>query len=216
VNGRQVGRHTREEGAPTMLIAGIKSRPVYTTLAPDLGGRYHLLVGQGSGGDALLRLLEAMPAGADTHVLYATESLSGTNKREELRARGLSDLRVFTTQAETVVALDRTLAACVMGTRLYAAGSESFIGSAVQVAMKYNLNGDEVQREHCGSAARRVYCIHCKASNQNVQKNIVKCAGCGRNLLVRDHYSRRLGAYMGVMADAEAPDDLPPTQEIFV
>ena len=31
-----------------MLITGIKSRPIYTTLAPDLGGRFHLLVGQGA------------------------------------------------------------------------------------------------------------------------------------------------------------------------
>ncbi len=29
---------------------------------------------------------------------------------------------------------------------------------------------------------------------------------------MRDHYSRRLAAYMGVMADAEAPGELPPSQ----
>jgi hypothetical protein len=43
----------------------------------------------------------------------------------------------------------------------------------------------------------------------------VKCAGCGRHLFVRDHYSRRLAAYMGVMADAEAPGELPPIEEVF-
>jgi DNA-directed RNA polymerase subunit RPC12/RpoP len=199
-----------------MLITGIKSRPIYTALAPDLGGRYHLLVGQGSGGDALLRLLQEMPAGADIHVLYATESLSGTDRSEALVARGLSDFRIFATLTEVSVALDQTLAGCVMGTRLYIAGSESFIGSAVRVAMKYNLNGDEVQRELCGSAARRVYCIHCKAANENVTTNIVKCPGCGSHLLVRDHYSRRLAAYMGVMVDAEAPGELPPIKVVFV
>src|SRR5262249_27061056 len=102
-----------------------------------------------------------------------------------------------------------------MGTRLYVAGSESFLGSAVRVALKYNLNSDEVQCAHCGSAARRVYCIHCKASNEGGKTNIVKCAGCGRHLFVRDHYSRRLAAYMGVRADAEAPGELPPIQEVF-
>ena len=102
-----------------------------------------------------------------------------------------------------------------MGTRLYVAGSESFLGSSVRVALKYNLNCDEVQCEHCGSAARRVYCVHCKASNEGVKTNIVKCAGCGRHLLVRDHYSRRLAAYMGVMADAEVPGELPPIREVF-
>ena len=198
-----------------MLITGIKSRPMYTTLQPDLGGRYHLLAGQGSGGEALLRLLGRMPQGADVHILYATESLSGRDWSDTLRAHRRLDLHVFPKQAEAVAALDRTLSGCVMGTRLYVAGSESFIGSTVQVAMRYNLNTDEVQREHCGSAARRVYCIHCKASNENVRTSIVKCVGCGRHLLVRDHYSRRLAAYMGVMADAEAPGVLPPVEEVF-
>ena len=44
-----------------MLVTGIKSRPIYTTLSPDPCGRYHFLIGQGSGGDALLRLLKEMP-----------------------------------------------------------------------------------------------------------------------------------------------------------
>ncbi len=198
-----------------MLITGIKSRPVYHLLAPDLSGRYHLLVAQGSGGAAVLRLLDAMPSQADVHVLYAQESFSGRDDSAALRAWGQVDLQVFATQAQAIAALNQSLAGCVMGTRLYIAGSESFIGSAVLVAMNYNLNADEVQREHCGSSARRVYCIHCNSVNENVTTNIVKCLGCGRHLLIRDHYSRRLGAYMGVMADAEPPGELPPIVEAF-
>jgi dimethylamine monooxygenase subunit C len=60
-----------------------------------------------------------------------------------------------------------------------------------------------------------VYCVHCRASNEGVTTNVVRCGGCGRHLLVRDHYSRRLAAYMGVMADAEAPGELPPVREVF-
>lgn len=198
-----------------MTFAGIKSRPVYRRLAPDLGGRYHLLAGQGAGGAALLKLLDGLLREADVHVLYAQESRSGNDRSEALRLRGLADLRVFATQAEAVSALDHALAVAVMGTRLYIAGSESFIGSAVQVAHVYNLNADEVQSEHCGTAARRVYCVHCQAANEDVTTNIVTCRGCGRHLLVRDHYSRRLAAYMGVMADAESPGELPPIVEVF-
>ena len=44
-----------------MLITGIKSRPTYAPLEPDLRGRTHVLVGQGSGGAALLRLLARLP-----------------------------------------------------------------------------------------------------------------------------------------------------------
>ena len=182
----------------------IKSRPVYTTLQPDPGGRHHVLVGEGSGGAALLRLLAQMPPGTDIRVLCAGDS-----------PPDVAGLRLFPTEAELLAELDRALSGCVMGTRLYAAGSESFLGSAVRAALEYNLNRDEVQCEHCGSAARRVYCVHCKASNESVTTNVVKCTGCGRHLLVRDHYSRRLAAYMGVMADAEAPSELPPIREGF-
>src|SRR5262245_31732356 len=187
-----------------MAMPDIKSRPVYTTLHPDANGRHHVLVGQGSGGAALLRLVAQMPPGTDVRVLYAGESPPDVERT-----------RLFPTAAELLAELDRTLATCVMGARLYLAGSESFLGSAVQVAQKYNLNRDEIQCQHCGSGARRVYCIHCKASNEGVTTNIVKCAGCGRHLFVRDHYSRRLAAYMGVMADAEAPGELPPIREVF-
>jgi ferredoxin-NADP reductase len=198
-----------------MLITGIRSRPTYTTLVPDLAGRYHLLTGQGSGGAALLRLLQALPETADFHVIYASESRSGKDFRDELRRRCRTNLSLLATQGEAVAAVDRTLSGCKMGTRLYVAGSESFIGSIVQTTARYNLNADEVQRERCGSSARRVYCVHCRTSNEDVTTNIVKCVGCARNLLVRDHYSRRLGAYMGVMADAETPGVLPPIVEVF-
>ncbi len=198
-----------------MLITGIKSRPVYAALAPDPGGRFHLLVGQGSGGAALLRLLGALPPASALGVIYSAESFTERDLSESLRSADPSDTRVVATDAEAVAELDGALAGCVMGTRLYVAGSESFIGSVVRVALRYNLNEDEVQREHCGSAARRVYCVHCRVSNEGVTTNVVQCGGCGRHLLVRDHYSRRLAAYMGVMADAEVPGELPPVREVF-
>jgi hypothetical protein len=102
-----------------------------------------------------------------------------------------------------------------MGTRLYVAGPESFMGLVMRIAREFNLNKDEVRAEECGSSARRVYCIHCRRSMENVTTNIVKCLDCDRWLLVRDHYSSRLAAYMGVMIDAEAPGELPPVKEAF-
>src|SRR5262245_65848224 len=102
-----------------MSVPGIKSRPVYATLRPDLGGRHHLLVGQGSGGAALPRLLAQMPPGTDALVLYAGDS-----------PPDVAGLRLVPTEAELLAELDCTLSGCVMGTRLYVAGSESFLGSA--------------------------------------------------------------------------------------
>ena len=103
-----------------------------------------------------------------------------------------------------------------MGTRLYVAGPESFIGLVMKIALEFNLNKDEIRAEECGTLERRVYCIHCRVTTENVRTNIVRCVECDRWLLVRDHYSRRLAAYMGVMVDAEAPGELPQLVEVFL
>ncbi len=70
-----------------------------------------------------------------------------------------------------------------MGTRLYVAGPESFIGLGMKIALEFNLNKDEIRAEECGTLARRVYCIHCRATTENVRTNIVSCVGCARWLL---------------------------------
>ena len=39
----------------------------------------------------------------------------------------------------------------LMGTRLYVAGPESFIGLAMKIALEFNLNKDEIRAEECGT-----------------------------------------------------------------
>src|SRR5262245_45412180 len=116
-----------------MLITGIKSRPVYRTLTPDLTGRCHVLAAQGTGGQAVLRFLDQMPTWDAVHVLYARESISGNNCSVALTERGLAGLQIMPTQTQALEALHQTLTDCVMGTRLYLAGSESFLASTLQV-----------------------------------------------------------------------------------
>ncbi len=198
-----------------MLITGVKSRPLYQPLRFDAAGRFHLVVGQGDGGRALLRLLGEMPVSVMRRVIYTGESLTKCDVSDELRTQSPEHLTLLPTQAAALRELDAAVAAGRMGTRLYVAGSESFIGAVEQIAARYNLQPDELQREHLGSQARRVYCIHCQASLEDVTTNVVRCTGCGRQLIVRDHYSRRLAAFMGVMADAEAPGILPAVREAF-
>lgn len=106
-----------------MLTTGIKSRPVYTTIHADPGGRFHLLVGEGSGGEALLRLLGELTAESGVRVIYAGESFTGRNLNESIRAAGRPDTHILPTQAEAPAELYLTLTGCLMGTRLYVAGS---------------------------------------------------------------------------------------------
>jgi hypothetical protein len=210
-----------------MLITGIKSKPVYAPLSADTRGRFHLMLGVGAGGEALLRVLGEMQDAAPqalgaTRVLFVSDTQSaaqpadGAGTVAKFESLGLEDIRVFAGAAALLTEFKSILERSVMGTRLYVAGPESFIGLAMQIAFHFNLNKDEIRAEEMGTLARRVHCVHCRAQTEEVRTNIVRCVGCGLWLLVRDHYSRRLAAYMGVMADAEAPGELPEIREVFL
>jgi hypothetical protein len=202
-----------------MLVTGIKSKPVYAPLRADLGGRYHLMLGMGPGADALLRVLAeiqgtALPALQKTRVLLVPDA-GAPLMTVPFDHLGLCLVSPFPDTASLLEAFRLVLDESLMGTRLYVAGPESFIGLAMKIALEFDLNKDEIRAEEVGTLARRVYCIHCRTTTENVRTNIVSCAGCARWLLVRDHYSRRLAAYMGVMVDAEAPGELPQVMEVY-
>ena len=199
-----------------MLITGIKSRPVYDRLQPMAGGLRHFVVGQGSGGAAMLRLIgEMTPAQRQAStLLYSTESFSGHNRLDELRQLEVGNLQVFDSNRALIDGLRQLLETAHMGTRLYLSGSESFIGTAMQVANAVDLNRDEVLREHSGTLVRRVWCAHCDTYTENVTHRVFTCPGCQLNLVVRDHYSRRLAAFQAVKADAEVPGELPAAEEL--
>jgi len=204
-----------------VLVTGIKSKPVYAPLSADTGGRTHLLLGLGEGGEPLLRILEELRqskprALAQTRVLYTAGPDGPATQAAAFEAMGAAESRFFEGSAALLESFRGTLERSLMGTRLYVAGPESFIGLAMKIALEFNLNEDEIRAQECGTLARRVRCIHCRETTENVRTNIVRCVGCARWLLVRDHYSRRHAAYMGVMVDAEVPGDLPPIREIFL
>jgi hypothetical protein len=208
-----------------MLVTGIKSKPVYAPLRADFGGRTHLMLGRDAGLQPLLRVLAELRAEdpgalARTRVLF-TPGRGTSGAAAEARAdaafnaAGVAEVRAYDNAHALLDDYRRALDAASMGLRLYVAGPESFIGLAMKIALEFNLNQDEIRAEECGTRARRVRCVHCRETTEDVTTNIVRCVGCARWLLVRDHYSRRLAAYMGVMVDAEAPGELPPIQEAF-
>jgi hypothetical protein len=218
-----------------MLVTGIKSKPVYAPLQADIRGRYHLMVGMGVGADPLLRVIAEMRAAAEaslknTRVLFvpgpeaggarapgaAVPDARAASGGQQFETAAVADVQLFRSTPALLERFRSVLEQSLMGTRLYVAGPESFIGLVMKIALEFNLNKDEIRAEECGTLARRIYCIHCRATTEDVRTNIVRCIGCERWLLVRDHYSRRLAAYMGVMADAEAPGELPAIKEVFL
>jgi hypothetical protein len=204
-----------------MLITGIRSKPVYAPLQPDLGGRYHVMVGHGVGAGPLARLIgdfrtQAPDALSRTRVWYVTDAAATQDDARSLQAGGVGELRTFDAVDPLLTDLSASLDQALMGTRLYVAGPESFMGLVMRIAHGFNLAQDEVRAEECGSLARRVHCIHCRDTMENVRTNVVECRSCHRWLIVRDHYSRRFAAYMGVMVDAEVPGERPEIKEVFV
>jgi hypothetical protein len=59
-----------------------------------------------------------------------------------------------------------------------------------------------------------VRCVHCQTLLDDVTMSLVDCTGCGATLFVRDHFSARLAAFMGVKVDAELPGELPDAEAL--
>ncbi len=118
-----------------MSASGIKSKPVYSPLRADVGGRYHVMLGGGVGGVALLRVLreleQAAPAGLrQTHVLFAPGaairdagvpnpvSNDASETLERLRRTELAGLRLFDDTTRLLAEFRALFEQSLMGTRL--------------------------------------------------------------------------------------------------
>lgn len=201
---------------------GVKSKPEYRELAFDENATRHVLLAEGAGGEALIRVLEqAARRGCDDDsafvpfdVLYLPRADADLSERLQAQTFGV-DTVAHSDRRGLESALRQVLMTAVMGTRLYAAGSEAFVWACVNVAREAGIDDDEVQRERCGTLARPVQCVHCKATDPAVTTNIYVCPGCGLHVFVRDHFSRRLGLYQSVCVDAEAPGEVPAIEEVY-
>jgi hypothetical protein len=191
------------------------SRPVYGTLSPQ-PGKHHLFIADAAGASAILDLAKKVPADffAGAHIMLIAGG-SDTQGAEALKALKPDQFYQGPSFASALPRLRQTLTNAHMGMRLYLSGSEGLIGQAMQVAVEAGIDHRSIQTEHRGTLARRVQCVHCKGITENVTTQPVTCAHCGLVLLVRDHYSRRIAAFQGVCINAEDPNDIPPTEEIF-
>lgn len=189
----------------------IRSRPVYAPLEPR-PGRLHLMVADGEGAEALVELVakasDRSGLLAAAHVIYAPGP-NGTDLSARLEGVGARQFFRAPTIPALLPRLRRVLADAHMGTQFYLAGTEGLIGQAEREIMATGFPFAAIQKEHRGSALRRVQCVHCKGITENVATDPFKCSHCGLNLFVRDHYSRRIAAFQGVNIDAEEPGEVP-------
>jgi dimethylamine monooxygenase subunit C len=198
--------------AKTVFPLAIKSRPVYGVLEPRSGGK-HLIVADGEGADAVMELLAKFgdlqsDVLSNLHIIY-TPGPNGSDKSVGLEKLGAAQCYSAPSIATMLPRLQRVLADAHMGTQFYLAGTEGLIGQAEREIMNTGFPYLDIQKEHRGSTARRVQCVHCKGITENVALDPFKCSHCGLSLFVRDHYSRRVAAFQGVNIDAEDPGLVP-------
>lgn len=193
----------------------IRSKPDYQSLAWHDKAQAHVVIAKGKGGMAVLQLFQQMYPRQPVKVVYVRDANEDVDYAATLGKVVGEGLHCYGTEQEGLFAFFRLLSECRMGTQLYMAGSESFIWSAVKLAKLHGVQEDDVMKQIVSTLSRPVYCVHCKGVTPDVTTNIASCRKCGRKLFVRDHFSRLLGAYMGLQVDAEDPGQVPAIEEIY-
>lgn len=186
----------------------VKSQPVYTRLSADVAARQHVFVADPAGLDSVLRVIDDLAQNREpAEIFWLGEVPASLGSR--------LDVQAFDNIATLKQALKQRLSTAGMGLRLYLAGTEAVLWQSNQACVDAGLREDEIRREACGSLARRVFCVHCRHVAEDVRTNPVECPSCHVLLEVRDHFSRALAAYIGVVVNAEDPDAIPEPQEQF-
>ncbi|CAN0626014.1 dimethylamine monooxygenase subunit C [Burkholderia multivorans] len=187
------GSRTRQpQSAHTPFVP--PSVPQYAPLQPCTVARSHLVVAQGKALDAARALVDAL-AGQPGAALLVTLG--------NLQATGLPT--VFHASLDALEDdVRRRLNESAVGVRLYVCGDEAFVWHIRRVAQAAGMLPDEVVATVSG-LRRTVYCVHCGASHAHAAHDEVTCPSCDVRLSVRQHFSARLGAYLGVCADADRP-----------
>ncbi|SNT12885.1 dimethylamine monooxygenase subunit DmmA family protein [Tropicimonas sediminicola] len=189
----------------------IKTRPVYAALQ-SRGAAPALMLAEAEGAEALIELADADAAVMDrAHVIYIPGGSGHGARLKALAPKMYHESPSFDACLERY---RKALGDAQMGTQLYLAGGEGALGRAMSEALAAGMPVEAIQTEHRGSIARRMQCVHCKGVTEGVTTDPFTCAHCGLTLFVRDHFSRRLGAFQGVCVDAETPGVVPAAQEI--
>ncbi|ODS24150.1 hypothetical protein AB835_05325 [Candidatus Endobugula sertula] len=192
----------------------IKSRPTYGTLEPRRG-THHLFVADAEGAEAIIAIGQNhSDMMLKTHIIYIPKS-TGDTYIDKLKALSAKQLYIKPGFKEALSHLRQCLTRAHMGIQIYLTGTENIMGQAMAEAISAGMPHTAIQTEHRGSVARRMQCVHCKGITENVITNPFVCSHCHLNLLVRDHYSRRLAAFQGVCIDAEDPGNIPTPVELY-
>ncbi|MFW0755082.1 dimethylamine monooxygenase subunit DmmA family protein [Pseudomonas sp. H11T01] len=101
--------------------------------------------------------------------------------------------------------LKALLDAAAVGTQLYVLGDEAFLWRIHGMARTAGMHNEEIDLIESGPVLRRVFCVHCGCVQDSGPQAVVFCGNCQVHLSVREHFSQRLGAYLGVCENPDQP-----------
>lgn len=162
----------------TTSIPGWAARPGEDTAGPPVDGVSYIVIGVGSGKELARRWATGLP---DTAVVTTDDTEAAEAGLAEALGRARVGVRI---------ALAGPVGACL---RLRAA------------SLQAGSEDDEIHVQATEAGAAEVCCAHCSTGTSTAVgvDGVVPCTGCGRDLLVYHHVSRRLGQYLGFQVDAE-------------
>jgi len=101
-------------------------------------------------------------------------------------------------------ALDADLADAVVGWRLLLAGPAHACLRVRAHALELGAADDEITVASTEVGTREILCAHCRTVTKGCVEltDTLRCTGCGRQLFVYYHVSRRLGTHLGFASGA--------------
>ncbi len=179
----------------TEFVPGIKSRPVYTPVTINPRSQRQIFISRGPVPGDLKSLYDACQYGEKSLLVVGPSGDSPGS--ESVSLEGIPEY------AATLPA----------SSSFYLAGTEAFMWDVANLLNQAGFITDQIHMLPPVSNERRLFCTHCYTLMEHVTQSPHTCTGCGRELLVRDHFSRIHRAYVGVQINAEDPAELPDVAE---
>lgn len=115
------------------------------------------------------------------------------------------DFRFASANLEALANLRSVLESSRVGVRLVLAGPPADVHAAASAVAECGLVDEEITLLCDEVGPRVIFCGHCHASTTTDHPigTDVDCRGCATTLTFTDHFSRRVGGYLGFSAHAE-------------
>lgn len=147
----------------------------------------YLIVVEGNDADAIAQIQEHIDSNISTQILKSSAITEET-------------LTVFKQE------LVQFISSVQAGLHSIIYGSEVFIWQVQNILVQLGCLSDEISLIQANNQQQKqVYCVHCGHLQHTQEVEFCHCEACKVYLFIRSHFSQRLGAYMGVCANAHQP-----------